>query len=95
MIVQDFPEVFWKPDLFLGCERKLFISASTLSFTLILMSWSITGITYGVMLWLLTLCTLRYVAKIDPMMSLIYLRSLKYRPYYPSHARPFYYNSRS
>jgi type IV secretion system protein TrbD len=41
----------------------------------------------GLSVWLLSLAGLQLMAKADPQMSRIYLRFLRYRPYYPARSR--------
>ncbi|MEJ2118520.1 MAG: conjugal transfer protein TrbD, partial [Alphaproteobacteria bacterium] len=41
----------------------------------------------GLSVWLLSLAGLQLMAKADPHMSRIYLRFLRYRPYYPARSR--------
>jgi type IV secretory pathway TrbD component len=53
--------------------------------------WTILA---GVILWVSTLWVFRRVAKSDPRMRFIYLRSLQYRRYYPARSTPFRDNRR-
>ena len=54
--------------------------------------WIATGA--GVALWIGSLWLLRKMAKSDPKMRQVYLRSLKYsQQYYPPRATPFRVNS--
>jgi type IV secretion system protein VirB3 len=48
----------------------------------------------GIALWTVALFVFRRMAKADPVMRYVYLRSLAYRRYYPAHSRPYRINQR-
>ncbi len=80
---------FSRPQLVMGCEREPILSAGLLSAVLIVSGSTLLTIILGVVLWLVCFSLLRKVAKSDPYMSKIYLKHIRYRPYYPPRATPF------
>lgn len=43
----------------------------------------------GILVFLIGVFLLQKMAKVDPFMSLIFLRNLKYKKYYPAKSTPF------
>ena len=82
-----------KPDLLLGCERKLLVLSGLLT-ALIVISFNPITAVIGMLFWLIAIASLRKMAKADPLMSKIYLRHIKYQSYYPPHATPFAQSAR-
>jgi type IV secretion system protein TrbD len=71
-------------NLLLGCDRELVLFAALLSAMLIfsLVTW--WGIVAGVVFWLAGVAVLSRMGKADPMLRQVYIRHVKYRPFYPA-----------
>lgn len=73
-----------RPNLLMGGERSLvlmsLLTAAIVCFTA--SSWIMLGI--GILLWFFLQMALIQMAKADPQMSMIYLRHVRYKPYYPA-----------
>ena len=69
-------------NLLLGCDRELVLLSALLSAMLIfaLVTW--WGIVAGILLWLAAVAVLSRMGKADPMLRHVYIRHVKYRPYY-------------
>lgn len=69
-------------NLLLGCDRELVLFAALLSAMLIfaLVTW--WGIVVGIVLWLAAVAVLSRMGKADPMLRHVYIRHVKYRPFY-------------
>lgn len=76
-----------RPNLIAGGERKLVLLSALICFALIFsaLNW-LTGIA-AVIIWFASIAALRQMAKADPQMSEIYMRSIKYQGYYPAKPR--------
>ena len=44
---------------------------------------------FALVMWTLVYQALRIMAKADPIMSVVYLRHIRYLPYYRAHSTPF------
>jgi type IV secretion system protein TrbD len=81
-----------RPHLLLGGDRELVLFAALLSAMLIfaLVTW--WGVATGVLLWFLSVAVLSRMGKADPLLRHVYLRHLRYRPFYAAksgvHGRP-------
>jgi type IV secretion system protein VirB3 len=73
-----------RPNLLLGCDRELVLFAALLSAMLIfaLVTW--WGVATGILLWLVAVAVLSRMGKADPMLRQVYIRHVKYRPFYPA-----------
>ncbi|MCZ2076317.1 MAG: VirB3 family type IV secretion system protein [Bryobacterales bacterium] len=69
-------------NLLLGCDRELVLFSALLSAMLIfaLVTW--WGIVVGIVLWLAAVAVLSRMGKADPMLRQVYIRHVKYRPFY-------------
>lgn len=77
-------------NLFLGGDRELVMFSGLLAGLLVFAAMDWRAAPLGIALWIFALFALRLMAKSDPMMRPVYLRSLKYQDYYPprsTHAR--------
>jgi type IV secretion system protein TrbD len=83
-----------RPHLFLGGDRELVLFSGLIAAVLIFACMQPLTILIGVTLWMAALWIFRRVAKADPLMRYIYLRSLLYRNYYPARSTPFRENIR-
>jgi type IV secretory pathway TrbD component len=73
-----------RPNLLLGCDRELVLFAALLSamLTFALVTW--WGVATGLLLWLVAVAVLSRMGKADPMLRQVYIRHVKYRPFYPA-----------
>jgi type IV secretion system protein VirB3 len=71
-----------RSQLLLGGDRELVLFAAVLSAMLIfaLVTW--WGVVTGVALWLLAVAVLSRMGKADPLLRHVYLRHIKYQPFY-------------
>jgi type IV secretion system protein VirB3 len=70
--------------LLLGGDRELVLFAALMSAMLIfaLVTW--WGIAAGIALWILAIAVLSRMGRSDPMLRKVYIRHVKYRPFYPA-----------
>lgn len=85
-----FRRVLYRPNLLLGGERGLVIAGAGVLSLIPLSDVNVIRITIAVVLWFTWVALTRWMAKIDPHMSIVYLRSLKYKAYYPARSRAIY-----
>lgn len=78
-----------RPVLLMGAERELVLTTGMLAAMLIFGAQSLPGLVLGVVLWMVGVYLLRLMAKADPIMARVYMRHVKYQPYYPARARPW------
>ncbi len=73
-----------RPHLLLGGDRELVLFAALLSAMLVfaLVTW--WGVIAGVVLWFLAVAVLSRMGKADPLLRQVYLRHIKYQPFYPA-----------
>jgi type IV secretory pathway TrbD component len=83
-----------RPHLFLGGDRELVLFSGLVAAVLIFSCFQAFTIIAGIVLWMSTLWVFRRMAKSDPRMRFIYMRSLLYRRYYPARSTPFRDNRR-
>jgi len=81
-----------RPNLFLGGDRETVMFIGMLSAILIVLSQDIRAIVAGIVMWVTCLSGLRKLAKADPYMRPVYLRSTNYRRYYGARSTPFRIN---
>lgn len=81
--------VLWRRHLLLGGERELVLMLLVIAVALVMNGQNIPSIIVAAMLWVVILPALRYMAKIDPQMSMVYLRHIRYRRFYPARSRPY------
>jgi type IV secretory pathway TrbD component len=77
-----------RPDHLWGAERELVLSAALIAITLICLAFKFWITIFALSFWVLVFTGLKMMAKADPIMSRIYLRHIRYRPYYPAHSTP-------
>ena len=82
-------------NLFMGGDRELVLFTGLISFALIFSAQELRATIFGVCLWVLALAGLRLMAKADPQMRYVYLRSRKYKPFYQARSTPFRINTTS
>jgi len=71
-----------RPNLLLVCDRELVLIAAMLSasLTFVIASW--WGVLLGVLLWAAAVAILKRMGKADPMFRQVYVRHVKYQPFY-------------
>ena len=71
-----------RPNLLLGCDRELLLLCGMLSAILIfaLVTW--WGVAVGITLWVIAVAVLSRMGKADPLMRAVYIRHVRYRPFY-------------
>jgi type IV secretion system protein VirB3 len=78
--------------LFLGGDREMMMLVGLFSGTLIFLGQTMMSVGYGVVLWFAGSALLKKIAKVDPMMRHVYMRSIRYARYYPPQSTPFRVN---
>lgn len=71
-----------RPNLVLGGERELVLTALLVSGALIVAGMNLPSTIVGVCLYFSAVAALRALAKSDPFMSHVYRRHLRYQRYY-------------
>ncbi len=56
---------------------------------MIISAQQLWAVMVGVPFYVVGVATLRYLAKIDPYLSKVYARQLRYQPHYPARSTPF------
>jgi len=83
------PRVLSRHNLILGAEREPVLVTALMCGGVALSSMTIVaGVVCGV-IWLASLALFRWMAKVDPQLTRVYQRNLKYRGYYPAASRPY------
>jgi type IV secretion system protein VirB3 len=83
------PRVLSRPNLLMGGERRWVLTAAGAAAGIGLPSANFKTAIVCLLAWMLSLMALREIAKIDPQMTEVYMRSIKYRRFYPARSRPF------
>jgi type IV secretory pathway TrbD component len=84
-----FFRVLHRPRLFLGGEREPTLMMAIVAAGLAVSGQNLVTLAVAAALWFGSIGIFRQVAKVDPQMSLVYTRQLKYRGYYPPRSRPY------
>lgn len=84
-----------RENLFMGGDRELVMFSGLMAFALIFSAQELRATVVGLLLWFAALFACRLMAKSDPKMRFVYLRSRKYKSYYPARSTPFRLNSKS
>jgi type IV secretion system protein VirB3 len=71
-----------RPNLLLGADRELVLLSAMLAASLIFVIASWWGILLGVVLWVVAVAILKRMGKADPMLRQVYIRHVKYQPFY-------------
>lgn len=77
-----------RPQLLMGAERELVLVTGMLAAILVFAAQTLAAVCLGSAVWLVGLYLLRRMAKADPEMSRVYIRHIRYRPYYGARSRP-------
>nr|WP_311527749.1 conjugal transfer protein TrbD [uncultured Ralstonia sp.] len=78
-----------RDNLILGGDRELVLSSALIATVLIFVAQAVYTVVLGIGLWLFSLAVLRRMAKSDPQMRFVYLRSRLYAAYYAARSTPF------
>ena len=84
-----FFRVLHRPRLFLGGEREPTLMMAIVAAGLAVSGQNLVTLAVAGVLWFGSIGIFRAIAKADPQMSLVYLRQIKYRGYYPPRSRPY------
>ena len=84
-----------RDNLFMGGDRELVMFSGLLAFALIFSAQELRATVIGLLLWFGALFACRLMAKSDPKMRFVYLRSRKYKRYYAARSTPFRVNPNS
>ena len=79
-------------NLFMGGDRELVMFSGLLAATLIFAGQTVIAAILGIILWIASLFLARLMAKSDPRLRDVYLRSRKYAKYYAPRSTPFRIN---
>lgn len=81
-----------RPHLLLGGERELVQFCGLISVLIVLSAMTLISLACGFAFWSLAIAVLIRMGRTDPQLSKVYLRHIRYRPYYPprtgANARP-------
>jgi type IV secretion system protein TrbD len=84
-----FHRVLHRPGLFLGGEREPVLMTAIIGGGLAVSGMNTVSFLVGAAVWFACIPLLRWVAKVDPQMTKVYLRQIRYRGYYAARSRPF------
>ena len=82
-----------RENLFMSDDRELVLFTGGVAAALILTAQTLLATVVGIAVWVGVLYVLRLMAKADPKMRGVYLRSLRYAAYYPPRSTPWHENS--
>jgi len=75
--------------LIAGGEREPMLFVGLIAMTMIFVAMSWQSAIIGVVIWVVFSWILRKMAKADPLMTKVYTRHIKYKPFYPAQSTPF------
>lgn len=78
-----------RPNLLAGGEREWMLLSGLITLILVVVAQGWLPSLIGVTVWLFAIYGLREMAKVDPQMTKVYLRHVRYQEYYPAHTSPF------
>jgi type IV secretion system protein VirB3 len=78
-----------RPMLLMGGERELVMMSGLIAGIFIVSFLKVWSITFGVVLWLVSVYFLRRMAEKDPVMSKVFIRSIRYPKYLLPQSTPF------
>lgn len=84
-----------RENLFMGGDREIVMFSGLVSFALVFSAQEIRALIFGVCLWVGALYVCRLMAKSDPRMRHVYLRSRRYKKYYSARSTPFRLNTQT
>ena len=78
-----------RPTLLFGADRELVLFTGLLAVILVFVVLTLVSAVLGAVIWIVVVGILRMMAKADPLMRHIYVRHIKYRPYYRPTSTPW------
>ena len=84
-----------RDNLFMGGDRELVMFSGLMAFALIFSAQELRATVIGLLLWFGASFACRLMAKSDPKLRRVYLRSRRYQRYYPARSTPFRVNPNS
>lgn len=78
-----------RPDHLWGVERELVLMSLLIVVMFVMLAFDVKLTIFAAIFWTLTYQGLRMMAKADPIMSKIYVRHTRFRPFYAVHSTPF------
>lgn len=82
-----------RPEMIMGCEREPILVAGLMVAVLVFVASTLFSAMIGLLLWIVCFALFRKMAKADPHMSKLYLRHIKYKPYYQAKSTPFAFSA--
>lgn len=76
-----------RPHLLLGGDRELVLVSGVLAAMLIFAVMTWWSMIAGLVLWLAAVAVLAKMGKVDPLLRHVYIRHVRYRPFYPAKSR--------
>ena len=76
-----------RPILLLGAERELVLISGMVAAVMVLSLQRPLFAVVGVVFWCASLAALQRAAKVDPQLTRVYLRHIRYRVYYEAQSR--------
>jgi type IV secretion system protein VirB3 len=75
-----------RPNQILGGDRELVIGSGMVAVLILFSLGNIVGIVIGILFWLSSVFVLQRMGKADPLLRRVYLRHIRYQPFYPAKA---------
>ncbi|HAA02064.1 MAG TPA: conjugal transfer protein TrbD [Syntrophobacteraceae bacterium] len=72
-----------RPQMMLGGERELVLFAALLAVLIVVSGMNLFSFLTGLALWSLAIAVLIRMGRVDPELSKVYQRHIRYRAYYP------------
>jgi type IV secretion system protein TrbD len=72
-----------RPQMMLGGERELVLFSALLAVLIVVSGMNLFSFLTGLALWSLAIAVLIRMGRVDPELSKVYQRHIRYRPYYP------------
>jgi type IV secretion system protein VirB3 len=78
------PQSANRPNQILGGDRELILVAALTAVSLAFALASLWGFVLALVLWLSAIAVLQRMGKADPQLRQVYMRHIRYRPFYPA-----------
>ncbi|MFK4808644.1 conjugal transfer protein TrbD [Devosia sp. ZW T5_3] len=78
-----------RPNLLLGADRELVLLTGLAAIILIFVVLTPASAAVGAAIWMVVVGLLRMIGRADPLMRRVYLRHIRYRPFYRPTASPW------
>jgi type IV secretion system protein TrbD len=72
-----------RPQMMLGGERELVLFSALLAVLIVVSGMNLFSFLSGLALWSLAIAVLIRMGRVDPELSKVYQRHIRYQPYYP------------